>query len=41
MEGRLGYLHVEYAERSIEYGSIFIFSPVYENSNLDDEHVLV
>ena len=34
-------LHVEYAERSIEYGIRFIFSPVYEYSNLEYEHVLV
>ena len=28
-------LHVEYAERRRKYGIIFIFSPLYEYSNLD------
>ena len=40
-EERVGGLHVEYAERSIEYGIIFIFSPVYEYSNLAYDHVPV
>jgi len=34
-------LHVEYADRRITYGIIFIFRPIYEYSNLEYEHVLV
>jgi len=34
-------LHVEYAERSINYGILFIFSLFYEHSNLEYEHVSV
>jgi len=34
-------LHVKYAERRIKYGILFIFSPIYEYSNLAYLHVLV
>jgi len=34
-------LHVEYAEQRLKYGILFIFSPVYEYSNLAHEHVPV
>jgi len=34
-------LHVEYAERSITYGLLFIFSLIYEYNNLEYEHVPV
>ena len=34
-------LHVEHAERSIQYGILFILSPVYEYSTLEYEHVPV
>jgi len=34
-------LHVEYAERGKEYGIRFTFSPFYEHSLLEDEHVPV
>jgi len=37
----LGGLRVEYAERSIKYGLLFIMSPFYEYSNLEYEHVPV
>jgi len=40
-DGGLGDLHVEYAERSIEYGIIFLSSPVYEYTNLDYERIPV
>jgi len=32
-------LHVECVEKSINYGILFIFSLVYENNNLEYEHV--
>ena len=34
-------LHVEYAERRIEYGILLILSPCYQHSHLDYEHVPV
>jgi len=34
-------LHVEYAERRIRYGILFVFSPIHEYSNLEYEHVVV
>jgi len=34
-------LHVEYAERRIKYGILFIFSPFYEYGHLAYEHVPV
>jgi len=34
-------LHVEYVERRIKYGILFIFSPFYEYSNLEYVHVPV
>jgi len=37
----VGSLHVEYAEQRLKYGILFTFSPVYEHSNLEYEHVPV
>ena len=34
----LASLHVEYAEHRLNSGILFIFSPVYEYSNLEYEH---
>jgi len=39
-KGTMG-LHVEYAEQRIKYGILFIFSPLYEYSHLEYEHVPV
>jgi len=38
---RLSTLHVDYAERRINYGILFIFSPFHEYSNLKYEHIPV
>jgi len=38
---RVRRLHIEYAERRIKYGILFIFSPIYKYSNLEYEHVTV
>ena len=34
-------LHVEYAERRIEYGILFIFRPFHEYSLLECDHIPV
>jgi len=34
-------LHVEYAERRMKYGILFMVNLFYECSNLKDEHVPV
>jgi len=34
-------LRVEYVEQRLKYGILFIFSPVYEYSNLEYGHVPV
>jgi len=38
---RLPALHVEYAEQRLNYGVLFTFSPSYEYSHLEYEHVPV
>ena len=32
-------LYVEYAEQRVKYGILFIFSPIYEYSHVEYEHV--
>jgi len=38
---RVSSLHVEYARRRIKYGILFIFSLLYEYSNLEYVHIHV